>query len=91
MTASGDPAPGLRAVSTKAAFALAALRPDDSYATVLRDAVHRARDPARGWFAGVYEGGTPNRSVNANTNGVVLEAILYRATGPLAGEGAVAR
>jgi hypothetical protein len=74
---------GLRGLSTKAAFALAALHPDDPYAAVLRRAVDRARDPERGWFAGVYEAGGPNRALTANTNGVVLEAILFRRLGPL--------
>jgi Protein of unknown function (DUF3131) len=74
---------GLRSLSTKAAFAVAALRPDDPYAAVLRRAVEGAKDPERGWFAGVYEGGVPNRALTANTNGVVLEAILFRRRGPL--------
>ena len=75
---------GLRGLSTKAAFALAALHPADPYAAVLRGAVAGAVDPARGWFAGVYEaGGATNRALTANTNGVVLEAILFRRRGPL--------
>ncbi|HEX9242918.1 MAG TPA: DUF3131 domain-containing protein [Anaeromyxobacter sp.] len=79
----GAPVTGLRALSTKAALALAALYPDDPYAAVLRSEVARARNPERGWFAGVYEDGRLNRSLNANTNGVILEAALYAAVGPL--------
>jgi hypothetical protein len=79
----GKEVPGLGAVSTKAAFALAALHPDDPYASVLRRAVEGARDPERGWFAGVHEGGGPIRALTANTNAVVLEAILFRRRGPL--------
>lgn len=75
---------GVRALSTKAALALAALFPDDPYADVLRRAVEGARDPERGWYAGLYEdGGTPNRAVTANTNGIVLEAALFARVGPL--------
>ena len=74
---------GLTGVSTKAALALAALYPADPYAEVLRHTVEAARDPDRGWFAGVYEDGRLNRSLNANTNGVVLEATLFAARGPL--------
>jgi hypothetical protein len=81
--AAGDDVPGLRrALSTKAAFALAALHPGDPYARVLLDAVAPARD-ARGWYAGVYEDGATNRALTANTNAVVLEAILYARDGAL--------
>lgn len=79
----GNEVRGLRSLSTKAAFALAALHPDDAYASFLRRAAEGARDPERGWLAGVYEGGGPNRALSANTNAVVLEAILYRRRGPL--------
>jgi hypothetical protein len=79
----GKEVAGLRALSTKAAFALAALHPRDPYAEVLRRAVDGARDPERGWFAGVYEAGGTNRALTANTNGVVLETILFRRRGPL--------
>jgi hypothetical protein len=79
----GTPVSGLRGVSTKAAFALAVLHPQDPYAAVLRRHVERARDPERGWFAGVYEDGRLNRSLSANTNAVILEAVLYAQVGPL--------
>jgi hypothetical protein len=80
---SGKEVVGLRGVSTKAAFALAALHGDDPYARVLREAVDGARDPERGWFAGVYEGGAPNRALTANTNAVILETVLFLRRGPL--------
>jgi hypothetical protein len=79
----GKEIPGLRSLSTKAAFALSALHPDDPYAAVLRSAVEAARDPDRGWLAGIYEDGRPNRAITANTNGVVLETLLFRRRGPL--------
>jgi hypothetical protein len=83
ITASGEDASPLRGLSTKAAFALATLYPDDPYARVLLGAIASAYDPERGWFAGSYENGGLNRSVNANTNGVLLEAVLWKLLGPL--------
>jgi len=83
----GADAAALRGLSTKAAFALAVLHPEDPYAGVLRDAIASARDPERGWFAGVYERGETNRSLSANTNAVVLEAVLFEARGPLLAAG----
>jgi hypothetical protein len=79
----GEEVAGLRGLSTKAAFALAALHPDDPYAAVLLRGAAGARDPDRGWLAGVYERGAPNRALSANTNGVVLESVLYARTGAL--------
>ncbi|HYS79856.1 MAG TPA: DUF3131 domain-containing protein [Anaeromyxobacteraceae bacterium] len=83
VTAEGAEAAALRGLSTKAAFALATLFPDDPYAAVLRQTIAWTSDPVRGWYAGLYDRGGVNRSVNANTNGVVLEALLFRAVGPL--------
>jgi hypothetical protein len=85
VTPEGEDAPGLLALSTKAAFALATLYPDDPYARVLRAAVAGANDPERGWYAGVYDAGGLNRALTANTNGVILEALLWKARGPLHG------
>ena len=79
----GKEVPGLRSLSTKAAYALAALHPDDPYAAVLLREAEGARDPDRGWLAGVYERGTPNRALSVNTNGVVLESVLYARVGAL--------
>jgi hypothetical protein len=79
----GKDVAGLRSLSTKAAFAMGALRPTDPYAPVLRRAVSGANDPERGWFAGVYETGPTNRALTANTNGVILESVLYERRGPL--------
>jgi hypothetical protein len=81
----GKEVAGPPGVSTKAAFALAALHRGDPYARVLRAAVDGARDPERGWFAGVYEGGAPNRALSANTNAVILETVLFLRRGPLHG------
>jgi Protein of unknown function (DUF3131) len=41
-------------------------------------------DPERGWFAGRYEAtGKPNKSVNGNTNAVILESLAYIRKGSL--------
>lgn len=82
VTPEGKDASSLRGLSTKAAFALAVLHPDDPYAAVLRNAIRGARDPERGWYAGTYELGGINRTLSANTNGIVLEAVLFERTGP---------
>ncbi len=83
VTPAGADASSLRGLSTKAAFSLAVLHPDDPYAEVLRRAMAGSRDPERGWYAGTYEKGGENKSLNANTNGVILEAILYEKLGAL--------
>jgi hypothetical protein len=56
----GREVPGLRALSTKAAFALAALHPRDPYARVLRRAVERRRPKSPGATRG-GRGSPPSR------------------------------
>jgi hypothetical protein len=74
----------LKSISTKAAFSLATLYPNEPYTAVLLDAVASAYDPDKGWYSGVYEAGLGyNKIFTANTNGIILEAILYKAFGPL--------
>ncbi|WP_224365519.1 DUF3131 domain-containing protein [Hyalangium versicolor] len=74
----------LKTVSTKAAFSLAALFPNDPYSAVVMNAVNSAYSPERGWYSGVYESGLGyNKAITANTNGIVLEVLLYKALGPL--------
>ena len=74
----------LRSLSVKAAFSLATLFPAEPYSAVLADAVATAYDPERGYYAGIYESGIGyNRALTANTNGVVLEMMLYKLYGPL--------
>jgi hypothetical protein len=76
----------LRTVSTKAAFALAALYPDDSYSKVLMDFVRSAYDKDKGWYSGIYENGSGyNKAITANTNGIILEVLLFKALGSLHG------
>ncbi len=74
----------LKSVSTKAAFSLVSLFPTDSYAPKLLDTVSSAYDKDRGWYSGVYEAGLGyNKITTANTNGIILEALLFKAFGPL--------
>jgi hypothetical protein len=88
VTVRGQSHPELRFLSTKAAFAWGALKPDDAYAQTLREAVQNLADPRRGYLSGRYEDTRlgSNRSIDVNTNAVILESLLYKARGdrPLA-------
>lgn len=79
----GQAYPALRTLSTKAAFAWAALMPQNAYAKTLRNAVQDLADPDRGYFSGRYENSRlgKNASIDINTNAVILESLLYRARG----------
>lgn len=76
----GTPYPDMASVSTKTAMAWWAIY-DDTYAVRLFDAIKDAFDPQRGYYAGVFNTGRKNRSLNINTNAVILEAMLYRHLG----------
>jgi hypothetical protein len=83
VTEKGEAVPKLRTLSTKAAFAWHALY-RTPYTTQLVEAVAPAHDPAKGWYAGIYEAsGQVNKSLTANTNAVVLESLAYIARGPV--------
>lgn len=83
LTDQGARQDALKTVSTKAAISLAALFPEDAYSAVLMNAVGSAYNPERGWYSGVYESGLGyNKAITANTNGIVLEVLLYKALGP---------
>jgi Protein of unknown function (DUF3131) len=74
----------LKSVSTKAAFTMAYLYPDDAYSTELLNAIATAYDPERGWYSGIYEKGLGyNDIITSNTNGVILTTMLYKKYGPL--------
>ena len=71
--------PELKTLSVKAAFSLAYLYPDDSYAKQLMGAVRHAYDPDKGWYSGVYESGLGyNRAITGNTNGIILETLIHK-------------
>lgn len=73
----GRPATEHRTLSTKAAFGWHALFPD-AYSVRLLAAVQDTLAAEGGYRAGLYESdGRPNRSLNVNTNAVVLESLLY--------------
>jgi hypothetical protein len=72
----------LKAVSTKAAFTLAMLYPEDSYSQRLIAQIESAYDPEKGWFSGVYENGNGyNKAMTANTNGIILSGMLFKKYG----------
>jgi len=79
----GTPYPDLAAVSTKAAIGLSMLY-DTKYTDRLVDAVKTLADPDKGIYEGYYEkDGRPIKSLTANTNGIVLETLLYKKQGKL--------
>lgn len=85
---SGEKRPEQALLSTNGAFELWSQWPDR--AAVLLEQVAGLARPDRGWQEGRYErGGAVEPVLSAITNAVVLEALLFRARGPvLAGLGA---
>lgn len=78
----GEHYPELRTISLKTAFAWDALF-DTDYTQLVRASLSDLETPD-GWASGRYEEtGEINSVVTANTNAVVLEAIHFRANGPL--------
>jgi hypothetical protein len=85
ITDTGRDMSALKTTSVKAALSLAVLFPDDAYSKVLFDKIATAYDSSKGWYSGIYENGTGfNKAITANTNGIVLEALLYKMYGPVA-------
>jgi Protein of unknown function (DUF3131) len=83
ITPNGKSYPDLQFVSTKAAFGWSALLPHHSYATKLRAAMENLAVSERGFYAGRYEKAQMgiNTVMDANTNAVILESLLYAAKG----------
>jgi hypothetical protein len=83
ITPNGKPYPDLQFVSTKAAFGWSALLPDNSYANKLRTTMQDLAVPERGFYSGRYEKAQMgnNTVMDANTNAVILESLLYAAKG----------
>lgn len=80
ITSRGKVYSNLRFLSTKAAFAWHALKPEDPYAQKLRQSVQNLADKGRGYYSGRYEDPryVNNVAMNVNTNAIILESILYR-------------
>lgn len=84
ITDTGKDMEPLKSTSVKAAISLAVLFPNDPYSQVLFDKISSAYDPEKGWYSGVYESTLGyNTAITANTNGIILEAMLYKLYGPL--------
>jgi hypothetical protein len=79
----GHPWPDLAAISTKAALGMSVLF-DTPYTAKLVDAIAPLVDPDKGLYEGMYEkDGKRIESLTANTNGIVLETLLYKIEGKL--------
>jgi hypothetical protein len=79
----GDDAEAFKSFSTKAAYAWATLYQDE-YSDILIDNLEGLYDNNKGWFSGKYDiDGSINKTLTANTNGVILECINYKMKGPL--------
>lgn len=76
VTHKGQPCPGCKTLSTKAALAWAAIFPE-AYSQRLRDKVKDLVHPTYGYYAGVYDNGPTNKALNINTNAIILETMLY--------------
>lgn len=75
--------PDLKTLSTKAALGWDALYNTD-YTRRLVLEVQKTKTVDRGWMSGIYESdGRVNAVATANTNGIILEIINYKANGPL--------
>ena len=83
ITESGEDASEFKSLSTKAAFGWHALYETD-YTKKLIETASKLHDEEKGWYSGLYEKtGKPNKALTANTNGIILESLAYKALGPL--------
>ncbi len=83
ITDTGEDASEHRTLSTKSALGWHVLF-DTPYTGQLMEVVDGLRSASEGWFSGRYEvDKTTNKSLTANTNGIVLESLHYRVHGPL--------
>ena len=75
--------PDLKTLSTKAVFGWHALY-NTEYTRLLLAEIMKTKTDDRGWVSGIYEtDGRLNSVATANTNGIILEIINYKANGPL--------
>jgi hypothetical protein len=83
ITEDGKYVPQFAAVSLKAALGMWVLWQSE-YTDRLFAAIATQMDPNRGFFEGILENGKgPIRAFTANNNGIMLEALLYKAQGKL--------
>ena len=83
ITEDGKDASEFKSLSTKAAFGWHALYETD-YTKKLMAVATTLHDVDKGWYSGRYEkSGKANKALTANTNGIILESIAYKALGPL--------
>lgn len=79
----GKDASDLRFLSAGDAIGWYALY-DADYSQRLADKAGSLFDPEQGWYSGWYEAkARPNKTINANTNAMVLESLHYRQFGRL--------
>ncbi|MCL1147562.1 DUF3131 domain-containing protein [Shewanella sp. 10N.261.52.F9] len=88
ITDTGADASAFKTLSTKAAFGWYSLY-DTPYATKLINGVDQLNSDSEGWYSGLYESnGEINKTLTANTNGIVLESLAYIQSGALLNIGA---
>ena len=83
ITDSGQFVPDMAAISLKAALGMWVIW-KSPYTDLLFDAIVDAYDPKKGYYEGIFENGTgPIKTQTANNNGIMLEALLFKAQGKL--------
>lgn len=83
ITDTGEDASAYKTLSTKAAFGWYSLY-NTAYATQLIKGVNHLYSVNEGWYSGLYESnGEINKTLTANTNGIVLESLAYIQSGSL--------
>ncbi|WP_028115285.1 DUF3131 domain-containing protein [Ferrimonas senticii] len=79
----GSDAAQYKTLSTKASFGWYALY-RDQYSQQLLTEASKLFDPDKGWYSGKYENFDEiNQALTANTNGIILESLLYIQQGQL--------
>lgn len=83
ITDSGKYVPEFAAVALKAALGMWVLW-DSPYTDLLANHIWHQYVPEKGYYEGVYENGKgPIKTFTANNNGIMLEALLFKAKGKL--------
>jgi len=83
VSSDGEKVNDKKTFSTKAAFAWYTLF-DDDYSQKLYKKVLEMADENKGFYSGYYQKtGKINKALTANTNGVILECLRYKKSGPI--------